>query len=257
MKAGKPQPKWTRITASGTTLVAHGYLKSVPGIGGRIKFSNPVHVVHYSEKGKSPTEPFSMGERMYLRQLSAYLIDQYAIERGNYENSHIAPPLGSFRRGFYYRWAEGSEGFPWALVDPMIRGGLAHITLPEFNKFCGIFGMFGLNVGHDVTDVDDGYFAQNIVVPSYNYTKLSETLKMPSQWTRIDVTEDRSCPFNAAKFIAQVKGSAPEITAALGREKFEILRRYAEYLDGDLSVAGGLKEFVFAYRQELVGTLGL
>ena len=75
MTVGKPTKpaRWTQITASGTTRVAHGYLKSVPGIGGRIKFSNPVHVVHYSEKGRSPAEPFSMGERMYLRQLSAYL----------------------------------------------------------------------------------------------------------------------------------------------------------------------------------------
>jgi len=203
-----------------------GTLTRVAGIGGRIELPRPVEVISYlsNDRDEFRNKPFTIGDKLFLQHLVMAQIDRLARRLGQYQSSHIALPLGSYKYGYYYQRAKGEEGFAWQIYDGQ---DYYNMRLGEWAPFIGIFGNFGFEVGHDRTE---GRYSKNIILAD---SRPVHSTAYGKEWVRIDLGL-ASCPFNEKEFVDAVAGRPAEIMAALGQDNLRLFQLYADYISQKL-----------------------
>jgi len=236
------QKRWTYFGEGSEGIVYLGKASGAPGLGGKVKFNQPIPVINRIDKGKPRhvVEPFTAGDNTFLKHLALYLLDKHFLQLKEYTTSHIPIPLGSYRLGYYYKPARGGESFCWeiSVIEKYEREdgtegfgpSAQHLTLAEFSHCAALYDKYGLDIRSDICESDDGRSAKNIcLVGDDNSPEVLQTLTLPATWKRIDFGPF-SLPFKPEIFTAGIEASSAGLLATLGARDAGILTLYADYL---------------------------
>lgn len=187
--------------------VFRGTLDVIGGIGGSVCYENPIDV---AKRVNFPASSGYSGNDLFCRHLVFKILENFFIRRlKKYHQMHIPVPLGSYKYGYYYRFVIGSEGFPSEFLDDNLNRVL--VNLEEENAFRNCFNDFGIDLGKDTLDSNDGS-RKNIIAADYNIKKLYRTGRISTEWKRIDFGE-RSCLFDYDKFLEEMSKRKEEFKA--------------------------------------------
>lgn len=150
-----------------------------PGIGGTIFTYQAIPVAWRKEHHASP----DIGHKSFFAHaVPKKLEDYFFFPKGVYRYAHLTRPLGSCNEGYIYKWAFGSDGFPWFYTDP--EGRLNPLQLDDWHEFIEAFANARIDMTIDCNDPDDGRISKNIVHelmrPYAYYTQLNRI------WKRVD-----------------------------------------------------------------------
>ena len=217
-----------------------GETQEFTGIGGIIRSQKPLRVIKRVSWDKS--NPY-IGNKVFSRNLTAYLIDEFFRTTGKYKSPHIPLPLGSFDYGYYYEFAEGNESFQWSS------------EIEGWHSFVDRFNLFGFEVNSDTSDNDGGGCGKNVIYRD-NWAKSKEyweNNKLNSGWQRIDFG-DMSLPFRINYFRNEIENRKEEIIESIGRKNFRIAFLSAEYSINPrtLTSLDELTGLVKEFRQEKI-----
>lgn len=203
--------EWVAIGDGQEAYALMGNATEIDGIGGVVSFPSRIAAVK-RVSWEAPDHDYR-GHDLFCKHLVARLLDEFFVKQGEYSREHIPIPLGSFNggriSGYYYVYAEGSEGFPLEIMDDEYRQVPVHINewFPFVERFCS----FGFGVNSDIADPIDGRTGKNIVFSSWDVGELYRTCCLPSEWKRIDLGEV-SCPFRYEKFVEEMARRESELT---------------------------------------------
>jgi hypothetical protein len=222
-----------------------------PGIGGTIVTQGGAITALREEF----TPSSKLGHTMFLKHMVIKKLDDYFLRKRRYLYSHISRPLGSLSKrnenfeGYLYEWVFGSEAFPWEIIAP--KKGKVLIKLHEWSSFIGCFNNAGINLGNDVTDVDNGAISQNVIhqFPEVNF----DTYELSSIWKRIDFGP-RSITIDYDKLLNYLNENEGDIVDILRSERYEMITYAVEYLkkreNMDRYYIAILEDYVGDYRNK-------
>jgi hypothetical protein len=190
----------------------------------------PMFVVKRINWG-TPIRPYQ-GHDLFFKHLVARLLEELFLKEGKYSNQHIPIPLGSFNNtheaGYYYKYAEGSEGFPFELQgDKDVDYRQISVDIKELNSFFGLFNDFGFSVENDIADATNGKIGKNIIMSEYSTKELYRTYTLHPLWKRIDFGS-KSCPFDYDKFVKEMTQRESELKVKMGKN-YSLALSSAEY----------------------------
>lgn len=201
--------------------VYRGELRVIRGIGGDIFFANPVTV---AKRVNFPTTS-GTGHEIFCKHLVFKILEYFFNKKKLYTTQHIPFPSGSYTRGYYYEFADGSEGFPSQIADENYNYNL--VDLVEENQVRNSFNSFGIDIGKDTLDPNDSS-RKNIIVGDYDFGELCNSGKLNAKWKRIDFGE-RSIGFDRGIFLAQAHKRADEMQGVIGFHNFKLMMLAYKY----------------------------
>ena len=218
------QVDWAEIGSGQEAYVLKGQMNQIEGIGGIVR-CEPMTVAKRVNQDKSE------GRILFCKHLAIKILEEFFIQSGKYNNEHIPLPLGSFKDGYYYKFAEGSEGFPYEIFDGSNR---IQVQIYEWPAFVGAFSSFGIDLSRDIADANDGRVGKNVIFSGWDVNEVYETGRLHPGWKRIDFGY-ASCGFDYEKFENEMKRRDAEITTKIGRRhRLGVMAAYFYHNNGNI-----------------------
>lgn len=234
---------WEEIGFGQEAQAFKGELKEIEGIGGIVKSEKPITLT----KRKSWGNPYYeyQGHDLFCKHLCARLLDELFLREGKYTKAHIPIPVGSFNGGYYYQFAEGTEGFP---LEIMVDNCRQPVRREEWNIFAGLFNEFGFKVHNDIADASDGRTGKNIIFLPWDIEKVYDTAVLHADWKRIDFGA-KSCAFDYEKYLLEIAGKRQELA-----DEYGLAVLAAQYY-GLHENSKELEELVLRFREKRIQSL--
>jgi len=217
---------WIKIGEGDEAIAYKGNPESLEGFGGTLELIKPRTVVKRTNITGTPED--WEGPDIFCRNLTASILDNYFIKKDIYSTEHIPLPLGSFKGGYYYEFAEGSEGWPTTFINKDYNRTL--IDIKENIVFINHMNSYGFNIWGDTCDALDTSSGKNVIFETWNAETSLKFGELPSCWKRIDFGS-RSCPFNYETFKKRTKGKKSELESVIGTSLYKLLILAGKYGD--------------------------
>ena len=227
-----------------------------PGVGGCIKTKQAAYVA--LRKDLKSAKVAGTGHRTFLRHLLIKKLDDFFCRSHVYLGPHVTRPFGS--TGIYdtghenfessiYEWVWGRDGFPWQIRDG--KGNTLPVELKEWGLFRLAFYLVGIDMGGDVTDVDNGNISQNIVHQLFSYNDIGDC-QLNLCWHRIDFGSD-SVLIDYDKLGDFIKKESEKLQSLLGVHRYELLqlvyRTLSPFIEVSERESGRLEILVREFRK--------